>query len=330
MEVCESDNMESRVLAEEQLNSADNEFKEDLALMLGKESGSEDDMFDKEAKSLKKRARETNIKTPNKKLKKSVEQDSESEDENLNDSGEDDLSFDEESQSEDMSLKNGTRGTKMKKQEKKLKEPIEQDIESGDEDLNDSLDGSEDEMDEESQSEIENIETNDSSETETENQKLDTETEKELDQTKTNQLDGTWEDIYGRLRGKHGEVITPGSKYIPPAIRSKLDESEDKKKSQILDRLKKQLKGLLNRLAESNMHSIATQIEELYMKNSRNDMNQTLTNLINEALITDISTPERLLMEHVMLIAILHANIGTEVGNYEIALKTFHFDALTF
>lgn len=62
------------------------------------------------------------------------------------------------------------------------------------------------------------------------------------------------------------------------------------------------------------MHSIATQIEELYMTNSRNDMNETLTNLILESLVSSVVTPERLLLEHVMLITILHANVGTEVG----------------
>lgn len=72
--------------------------------------------------------------------------------------------------------------------------------------------------------------------------------------------------------------------------------------------------GLLNRLAEANMHNISTQIEELYMNNSRNDMNETVTNLILESLISHVTTPERLLIEHVLLITILHANVGTEVG----------------
>lgn len=74
--------------------------------------------------------------------------------------------------------------------------------------------------------------------------------------------------------------------------------------------------GLLNRLAESNMHSIASQIEELYMNNSRNDMNDSLTTLIMESLVGPILTPERLLVEHILLISILHANVGTEVGRY--------------
>lgn len=68
------------------------------------------------------------------------------------------------------------------------------------------------------------------------------------------------------------------------------------------------------------MHNIATQIEDLYMNNSRNDMNDTLTSLIMESLVTEIGTPERLLIEHIVLITILHANIGTEIGKHIIIL----------
>ncbi|CAG9839784.1 unnamed protein product [Diabrotica balteata] len=125
--------------------------------------------------------------------------------------------------------------------------------------------------------------------------------------------DGTWEDIYGRLRGKDGSIITnkSESKYVPPALRAK---ENDKKRTEQLNRLRKQLKGLINRLAESNMHSIASQIEDLYMNNSRNDMNDTLTNLMMESLVAEVLTPERLMIEHVVLLIVLHANVGTEVG----------------
>lgn len=64
------------------------------------------------------------------------------------------------------------------------------------------------------------------------------------------------------------------------------------------------------------MHSIASQIEELYMNNSRNDMNDSITTLIIESLVGPVLTPERLLVEHIVLISILHANVGTEVGRY--------------
>lgn len=50
------------------------------------------------------------------------------------------------------------------------------------------------------------------------------------------------------------------------------------------------------------------------MSNSRNDMNEMLFNLMRESIVAPVLTPDRLITEHMMLIAILHANIGTEVG----------------
>lgn len=52
------------------------------------------------------------------------------------------------------------------------------------------------------------------------------------------------------------------------------------------------------------------------MSHSRNDMNESLTHLLFESLVGPVLTPERLIMEHAMLVAILHANVGTEVGGY--------------
>lgn len=55
-------------------------------------------------------------------------------------------------------------------------------------------------------------------------------------------------------------------------------------------------------------------MEEMYMSNSRNDMNVMLAKLMMEAIVAPVLTPDRLISEHMMLIAVLHANIGTEVG----------------
>nr|CAH7733343.1 unnamed protein product [Callosobruchus chinensis] len=134
--------------------------------------------------------------------------------------------------------------------------------------------------------------------------------------------DGTWEDIYGRLRAKDGSVISrKESKYVPPALRQ-----DNTKQSEKLLRLRKQLKGLLNRLTESNMHSISTTIEDMYMNNSRNHMNESLTSLILDTVVTEIATPERLLVEHIVLLAVLHANVGTEVGAHFLQQVALQFD----
>jgi len=63
------------------------------------------------------------------------------------------------------------------------------------------------------------------------------------------------------------------------------------------------------------------------MSHSRNNMNEALTDLLFESLVAHVLTPERLVMEHAMLVAILHANVGTEVGEY-LTLATVHSQAL--
>lgn len=48
-------------------------------------------------------------------------------------------------------------------------------------------------------------------------------------------------------------------KYIPPHLRAEV-ASGDAKRAEELSRLRKQLKGLMNRLAENNMHNISNQV----------------------------------------------------------------------
>lgn len=95
----------------------------------------------------------------------------------------------------------------------------------------------------------------------------------------------------------------------------------NEKQAEILSRLQKQCKGLLNRLSEANLHKIAAGIETLYMKNSRYNMNETLTKLLQEALLGSTKTNERMVQEHMVLLAYLHAQIGSEIGAH--FLQTF-------
>lgn len=62
------------------------------------------------------------------------------------------------------------------------------------------------------------------------------------------------------------------------------------------------------------MYKIVTDIDNLYMQNPRYDMNITLTSLIVDSLISNVLAPERMVLEHMLLIAALHANVGSEVG----------------
>ncbi|XP_071443834.1 nucleolar MIF4G domain-containing protein 1 [Hetaerina americana] len=89
------------------------------------------------------------------------------------------------------------------------------------------------------------------------------------------------------------------------------DSSDDKQ----LISIKRQVKGYMNRLAEANMHKISTQMENLYMSNSKNSINKILVEVVTASLVAPVRTPERLIMENAMLIAILHSNVDISVGS---------------
>ncbi|KAM7071969.1 nucleolar MIF4G domain-containing protein 1 [Acridotheres tristis] len=117
------------------------------------------------------------------------------------------------------------------------------------------------------------------------------------------------------------------TKYVPPQVR-KAQETLDDKKREELGRLKKMVNGLINRLSEPNLSSISGQMEELYMANSRKDMNDTLTDTLMNACVTPVAMPTRLLMEHVLLVSILHHNVGIEVGAHFLEAVVKKFDEL--
>ncbi|XP_014727717.1 PREDICTED: nucleolar MIF4G domain-containing protein 1 [Sturnus vulgaris] len=117
------------------------------------------------------------------------------------------------------------------------------------------------------------------------------------------------------------------TKYVPPQVR-KAQETLDDKKREELGRLKKMVNGLINRLSEPNLSSISGQMEELYMANSRKDMNDTLTDILMNACVTPVAMPTRLLMEHVLLVSILHHNVGIEVGAHFLEAVVKKFDEL--
>lgn len=50
------------------------------------------------------------------------------------------------------------------------------------------------------------------------------------------------------------------------------------------------------------------------MGHSRKDMNTTLTAVMLSACAPDTAMPARLLMEHVLLVSVLHRTVGLEVG----------------
>ncbi|EDV96817.1 nucleolar MIF4G domain-containing protein 1 homolog [Drosophila grimshawi] len=159
----------------------------------------------------------------------------------------------------------------------------------------------------------------------------DSENEEEAQQTKFK------EDIYGRRRDADGNIVQDeremeakgtGQKYIPPHQRALLAASEGAsvQQSEQMARLQKQCKGLLNRLSEANLHKISSGVESLYMNNSRYNMNDTLTKLLQEALLGRARANERMVQEHMVLLSYLHAHIGSEIGAHFLQTFVEQFD----
>ncbi|KAL3273446.1 hypothetical protein HHI36_014890 [Cryptolaemus montrouzieri] len=328
LQVCNKDEMKSAVVAEQQFADFNDDFEEDLALMTGKSSNSKN-------KSTSENNNSTNDAI--------ISEDSDSD----YPFGELEETFSEEStQTEasedymkdlmsDYEMSEGKDERKVAKNKKKKKNIVQE--YSDDTTDNKKKKQTIQTLDNDEEIEVKKVAKKkklnyviEESENDPYNiSQGQTETEPRIKgATKIND-DGTWEDIYGRLRAEDGSLITSNTqKYIPPAVRESMEQQNLRNNtlSERLNRLRKQVKGLINRLTESNMHSIATQLEGLYMNNSRNDMNDSVTKLILESVVTNIITPERLLMEHVLLIAILHANIGTEVGAHFLQTIISKFD----
>lgn len=71
--------------------------------------------------------------------------------------------------------------------------------------------------------------------------------------------EGLWEDIYGRQRDKKGNIVS--KKYVPPGAR--ITSTDISVSGEKVHRLERQLKGILNRLAEQNMHTIGNQVIDI-------------------------------------------------------------------
>ena len=125
------------------------------------------------------------------------------------------------------------------------------------------------------------------------------------------------EDIYGRLVDKKGNIVK-NEKYIPPAQRlQSLLKQSDGENSVQLQRLRKQINGLFNRLSTSNIVSILNQIVQIVYSNqyTRYDIMESIYYLIDNSIIKqNCMTPYRLIVEHAALISALTTSVGVELG----------------
>ena len=102
-------------------------------------------------------------------------------------------------------------------------------------------------------------------------------------------------------------------KYVPPAARrAALEASGDQ--DQALARLRRQIQGHLNKLAESNIISILNEIEKLYQTNARGDMTAVVIELILSLFCTPSTLSSSFIILHAAFVAGLYKILGIDFG----------------
>ncbi|KAJ7030363.1 hypothetical protein C8F04DRAFT_731475 [Mycena alexandri] len=105
----------------------------------------------------------------------------------------------------------------------------------------------------------------------------------------------------------------PGTAYIPPHLRNRPRDEAD---SELIIKLTRQLKGLLNRMTEQNIASILDSIEEIYRNHRRNDVTSTLTTLIVDGISAHSSLLDSYVVLYAAFVSSLHKIIGIEFAAF--------------
>jgi len=118
----------------------------------------------------------------------------------------------------------------------------------------------------------------------------------------------------------------PTGKYVPPAARKAAQPTPNNPDQD--PHLRKQLQGTLNRLSESNISTILTEIEALYLTHPR----AHVTSLLTDLLLTILSAQQALLDTFVILhagfVAALYRVIGLDFGACLVQTLIERFDVV--
>lgn len=145
------------------------------------------------------------------------------------------------------------------------------------------------------------------------NEDLDEEEESsDLEKVRTNASETKRNEISAPEKVE-GENST--GRYIPPALRRKVAAASSSNDSEEMQKLRRQVKGLLNRLGEGNIESIVMEIiESLYRQYSRANVTETLTTLIIQTITSSSNLVDTFVILYAALVASLHRLVGLEFG----------------
>lgn len=118
-------------------------------------------------------------------------------------------------------------------------------------------------------------------------------------------------------------VAPSEAKYIPPSLRAApASETES------LSRLRRQTLGLLNRLSETNLTSILTDIEKLYATNPRQHVTSTLCTLLLDLICDRTTLSDPFIILHGGFITAIYRLIGPDFAAEILSQVVSRFDTL--
>lgn len=142
-------------------------------------------------------------------------------------------------------------------------------------------------------------------------------------------------------------VVAGSQKYIPPSVRRRMEEEGNDDTSnnnnngtatntttlsklgintEEMARLKRQVKGQLNRLTDGNISGIVKTLNDMYLHHPRQYVNETVTTTVLEAIAMQSTLSEKFLAVHAALIAALYRTAGLEFGAYFVQTLVEEFD----
>ncbi|KAI0065323.1 hypothetical protein BV25DRAFT_1928190 [Artomyces pyxidatus] len=104
-----------------------------------------------------------------------------------------------------------------------------------------------------------------------------------------------------------------GSRYVPPHLRNRSQNNEE---TEILAKLSRQLKGLLNRLSEQNIAGILEEVEEVYRQHRRHDVTSLITSLIIDGISAHSILLDSYVVLHAAFVSSLYRIIGVEFAAF--------------
>jgi nucleolar MIF4G domain-containing protein 1 len=125
-------------------------------------------------------------------------------------------------------------------------------------------------------------------------------------------------------------TTTNTTPYVPPARRRQGTQEEaagDDNDDSARRRIRRQAQGLLNRLSESNLISLLSEVEQLYRAHPRQQVTSTLTDILVDLVGDQAALSDSFLILHAGFIAAMYKVIGMDLGAAVLHRVVERFDA---